>query len=243
MHALIKGIGYLFEGFNLIFKPELRLYVLIPWLLNVILFVLLFFVVRHYFYEFEYWVDTYLPHWLHWLHFVFWLLFIISFLLLTVYVFVIVANLLCAPFNSFLAEKVEWYLTGKLPPAKSLYANIKALPSIIKRQLQILAYYLPRAFLLFILMFIPVLQALSAVFWVMLNAWFMAFTYIDYPTDNHHIPLDTVKKWLRDRRLSAFGFGIAAVFISMVPLLNLFIIPAAVAGATKWWLEERSLSD
>ncbi|HBC34520.1 MAG TPA: sulfate transporter CysZ, partial [Marinobacter adhaerens] len=39
-------------------------------------------------------------------------------------------------------------------------------------------------------------------------------------------------------RLSAFGFGLPVALAAMVPVLNLFVVPAAVCGATAYWVRE-----
>lgn len=75
MSDLIKGMHYLFAGFGLITKPGLKRYVIIPLIINIVLFSLLFLVLRHYMSELNTWVAGYLPRWLEWLSVVIWLLF------------------------------------------------------------------------------------------------------------------------------------------------------------------------
>lgn len=232
------GIEYLFAGFELITKPGLKRYVIIPLFINIVLFICLFILARHFMNEFNQWFAHYLPHWLHWLSYILWVVFFASFFLVIVYTFVTLANLIAAPFNSFLAEKVELYLTGSIPEERSLIDNIKDVPRIIGRQLSILAYYLPRALLILILFFVPIIQAFATILWFLFHAWFMTLTYIDYPTDNHRVAMRDVRAFLKRQRLTAYGFGSAVLIVSMVPVLNFFVIPAAVAGATKYWIEE-----
>lgn len=235
---LFCGMNYLLDGVGLISKPGLRRFVIIPLVINVVLFTALFFVLRYFLGEFNHWFVNFLPTWLHWLSVIVWLLFIGSFFLIIVYTFVTIANFICAPFNSFLAEQVELSLTGKIAEPRTLYDNIKDIPRIVGRQLSLLGYYLPRALILFILLFIPVVQSIAAVFWFLFHAWFMTMTYLDYPTDNHRIPMRDVRDWLSRKRSVSLGFGISVMLASMVPFVNLVIIPAAVAGATKLWLQE-----
>lgn len=237
----ITGCLYFLEGFRLISKPALRSFVLIPLAINMILFIVMFFVARHYVHLFNFWFASHLPAWLHWLSIVLWLIFFLIFFLVFTYSFVTFANLISAPFNSFLAEKVELYLTGKVQEPRTLWDNLKDIPRIIGRQCHILGYYLPRAGLLLILLFIPVVQAAAVFLGFLFHAWFIAMTYIDYPTDNHHIPIQAVRQWLDKRRWFAYGFGGCVLMATMIPILNLFTIPAAVAGATKWWLDEQLL--
>ena len=107
---IATGIHYLMEGFALIRKPGLKRFVAIPLILNTLLFIGLFFLARHFFAELTVWVMGYFPTWLQWLTPLFWLAFLLSYLLVFIYLFVAIANLVSAPFNSLLAEKVELYL-------------------------------------------------------------------------------------------------------------------------------------
>jgi len=238
MNSPIFGIHYLIDGFGLIAKPGLRRFVIIPLLINIVLFIGLFFLLRYFVNEFNVWFSSFLPAWLHWLSAILWIVFFTSFFIIIIYTFVIVANLIAAPFNSFLAEKVELYLTGNIPEERSLLDNIKDIPRIMGRQIAIIGYYIPRALLIFILFFIPIVQAVAAVISFLFHAWFMTLTYIDYPTDNHRIPMRDVREWLNQRRSVSLGFGVGVLVCSMIPLVNCFTIPAAVAGATKFWINE-----
>lgn len=240
MNNPVKGVNYFLAGFGLIFKPGLKRFVVIPVIINVLLFVGLFFLLNYFTALFNHWFQGFLPAWLHWLSSIIWVLFFLSFLMVFVYTFVAITNIIAAPFNGLLAEKVEFYLTGKLHGQQSFAANMKAIPRSIGRQLAILGYYLPRALLLLLLFLIPVVHFVVPFVWFIFNAWFMTLTYIDYPTDNHHIGLKEMRNWLSTRRLTAFGFGISVLLVTMVPILNFFVIPAAVAGATKFWLDESS---
>jgi len=49
-----------------------------------------------------------------------------------------------------------------------------------------------------------------------------------------------VRVWLHQRRWAALGFGVSVLVCSMIPVLNCFVIPAAVAGATKFWVEQNT---
>ncbi len=70
------------------------------------------------------------------------------------------------------------------------------------------------------------------------HAWFMTLTYIDYPTDNHRIAMKDVRVWMKQRQWLSLGFGIGVLVASMIPIVNCLTIPAAVAGATKFWIEK-----
>jgi CysZ protein len=232
------GFGYFVDGFRLITKPGVKRFVIIPLIINILFFIGLFFLLRHYVSEFDLWLVNHVPAWLQWLAHMLGFLFLISFILLFVFTFVVVANMIAAPFNGFLAEKVELYLKGSVPEPRTLWEDIRDVPRILSRQLSVLGYFLPRALLLFILFFIPLVQIIAPILWFLFSAWFMTMTYIDYPSDNHRVSVQAMRLWLKQKRWVSLGFGVSVLVASMIPLLNFFTIPAAVAGATKFWLNE-----
>jgi CysZ protein len=66
----------------------------------------------------------------------------------------------------------------------------------------------------------------------------MAVQYVDYPMDNHMTDFADLKEVLRERRLSSLGFGGLVALMSGIPVVNFFVVPAAVCGATLFWCEE-----
>lgn len=234
----LSGFHYLLAGYGIILQPGLRRFVLIPLAINFLFFLVLFVFLKHMVVAFDQWILAQLPAWLQWLGGVIWLLFFMSFFIFFLYAFVAFANVIAAPFNSLLAEKVECYLTGQQPPPVSIFENLKDAPRAIWRQLGIIWYFAPRALVLLILFFIPVINLLAAPLWFMFSAWFMAMQYIDFPTDNHRIPWSDVRIWASEHRWPTLSFGVSVLLAMMIPGLNLVTMPAAVAAATKFWVEE-----
>src|SRR5262245_33789904 len=139
------GIHYLFNGFKLLKTPGIKRYVLIPLIINIALFIGMFFIAKHYFIELNQWVLQLLPAWLQWLGSILWIVFFMGFFLIIIYTFVTLANIIASPFNSLLSEKIEYYLTGHTLPPQSMWASIKDIPRVMSRQLAIIGYSLPRA--------------------------------------------------------------------------------------------------
>lgn len=234
----MAGLQYLLDGFKLIFKPGLRRFVIIPVTINIALFIGLFFLSQHFFGEFNQWLNSYIPTWLRWIDTILWILFFTGYSLIFIYTFVTLTNVISAPFNSLLSEEVERYLTGKSLTNKTWFELMKDIPRTIGRQLAIIGYYLPRAIVLLILFLVPTAQIIAAPLWFVFNAWFMTMQYIDYPTDNHRVSLHETQEWLAEKRWLSLCFGSSVLIATMIPLVNFVIVPAAVAGATKLWLEE-----
>ena len=236
-----RGLGYLGEGFRLIRQPGLRLFVIIPLILNVLLFGLLFYFLAELFAGLIAAAMGWLPDWawLQALDWLFWLLYGAVILLMLAYGFVVVANLIGAPFYGYLAELTEKHLTGQeVTTDEGWAAIVKDLPRVLGRELQKILYYLPRALGLLVIGLIPVVNRIAAVLGVLFNSWMMALQYVDYPADNHKVSFKALRGLLADTRLSAFGFGLPVALAAMVPVLNLVVVPAAVCGATAYWVRE-----
>jgi CysZ protein len=99
-------------------------------------------------------------------------------------------------------------------------------------------YYLFRAIPLLVLAWIPVVNLAVPVLWLALNAWMLALEYADYPMGNHGIEFAEQRARLRTRPLVAFGFGGAALVVTLIPVVNFIAVPTAVAGATALWVGE-----
>ena len=69
------------------------------------------------------------------------------------------------------------------------------------------------------------------------GAWVSALEYLDYPLGNHGARFADVRRQADNRRLGALGLGAPVAFVSAIPLLNLIVMPAAVARATALWLD------
>jgi CysZ protein len=101
---VLSGPQYLREGLKLVLSPSLRLFVLLPLVINLVLFVGLIYLASH---QFSLWVDTLmpsLPDWLSFLSYVLWPIFVVLVVLMVFFTFTMLANVIAAPFNGFLAE-------------------------------------------------------------------------------------------------------------------------------------------
>lgn len=234
----LKGIDYLLQGFSLIFEKQLRAYIIVPILINIALFITMFSLGIHYFHHLILWINHLLPHWLHWLQWLLWIFFGLLIFALYAYTFTLLTNLIGTPFNTFLAEKVELYLTGKTSASSSWQATLKSIPRSLHRQFQLIIYYLLRASILLLLSFIPIIHLFAAIAWFLFTAWMLTVQYMDYPMDNHHISFLQLRQALQQKKLLSLSFGIATLIFIYIPIINLFVMPAAVAGATAMYIKE-----
>lgn len=234
----VNGIHYFSQGWKLIRLPGIRRFVIVPLAINVLLmggaFIWLF-------WQLGQWLPalmTKVPDWLQWLSYLLWPLTVISIVLVFSYFFSTIANWIAAPFCGLLAEQLEARLTGKPLPDSGWAGLVKDLPRIMKREWQKLAYYLPRAMVLLILYFVPGFgQTVAPVLWFLFSAWMLSIQYCDYPFDNHKVSFQQMRMALRQNKTDNMQFGALVSLFTMVPILNLAIMPVAVCGATAMWVD------
>ncbi|WP_447073048.1 sulfate transporter CysZ [Shewanella indica] len=234
-----SGVNYFLQGFSLIKQPGLRSFVFIPLMINLLLFAgVIYFAIGQLGNVFA-WLEGQLPDYLSWLNVILWPLAIITLLVLLSFIFSSVMNWLAAPFNGLLAEKVEQLLTGKPINTGGTLDLIKDLPRILGREWQKLVYYLPRAILILLLFFIPVIgQTVFPVVWFIFSAWMMSIQYCDYPFDNHKVAFKEMKFALKNTKGSSMSFGAAVTLFSMIPIVNFIVMPVAICGATSMWVDK-----
>lgn len=238
VNAPRSGFYYFSQGWKLVRMPGIRRFVIFPLLLNILLMGGAFWWL---FTRLDIWIPalmSHVPSWLQWLSYLLWPLAVVSILLVFGYFFSTIANWIAAPFNGLLAEQLEARLTGAEPPDTGVMEIIKDVPRIMKREWQKLAWYLPRALLLLLLYFIPGIgQTVAPVLWFLFSAWMLAIQYCDYPFDNHKVPFSDMRRALRERKTLNMQFGTLVSLFTLVPFLNLFIMPVAVCGATAMWVD------
>lgn len=239
MNNPISGIKYLLEGFSLIRQSGLRKYVIIPLLINVLIFAGLGFLAFG-------WLDglvaqmmTSLPDWLQWLSWLVWIIIYAASIVLLYFTFTVMANFVSAPFNGVLSEAVEEHISGEIKTDESPWhtALTQAGPAI-QEEVRKLTYSITRSLPFFVLFFIPGINFIASALWMLFGAWMLAIQYADYPFSNNGIAFKNLREKLAGKRLLILGFGGAVMACTMVPIINLVIIPAAVAGATAMYLKE-----
>jgi CysZ protein len=233
----VLGFGYLIDGLKLLLKPGLKRYLLMPLLINILIFTLIGWIAIG---QFEVFMDWLLPEssWWSFLRWLLWPLFALSGVLMTFYTFTAVANLIAAPFNALLAERVEILLTGERPPQSNENLAATVVPAILS-ELKKLSYFLLRAIPLLLLFVIPVVNIAAPVLWLLFSAWFLALEYGDFPMGNHGMTFSEQHQRLKQQRLTALGFGGGVTLLMMIPIVNFAAMPAAVAGATVHWCRTR----
>ncbi|WP_136065119.1 sulfate transporter CysZ [Modicisalibacter radicis] len=235
---MLNAFGALAQGTRLVLSPGLRRYVFLPIVANLALYVgTIVYLLNNFGGWLDYWMLK-VPGWLDWLEWLIWPLLVVSLVVVVFFTFTLVSNLIAAPFYGFLAEKVETRLSGR-PPADER-SLVRGGIDALGRELVKLGYILPRMALLFLIGFVPGLNLAMPFLWAAFSAWMMAITYLDYPMDNNRVSFKDMRRRLRQRWWPTLTFGGWVMAATWLPLVNLVLLPGAVAGAVLMWRQHYS---
>ena len=233
---MMNGSVYLGRGFKIIRQPDVRLYVAMPLLINILLFSMLIWFGYD---QFSPLVDkaiSLVPGFLDFLRWIIWLVISVFTTIVVFFTFTPIANIVAAPFNALLAEKIEARLTGKAINSNSNFIKI-ARDSVLS-QLRKLVYILLWSAALLLISLIPVINFAAPFLWVIFGSWLLSLEYLDYPMGNHELDFKRQKQILAARKGLALGFGGSVMILTSIPLINFIVMPVAVAGATVLWVEQ-----
>lgn len=172
----------------------------------------------------------------------FWYPYLLAVLLLLLSVVVLIVlifnALITAPFNDRLSRRVEELLTGAPPPDLTLIEGLTdAVKSVGREGTKVIVFltlWLPVVSLHVIPVAGPPLAGLAA--WL-ITVLFLAYDYIDWSASRRAWSMAQRAAFVRRHWQAALGFGGGAWLLLFVPLVNLFLAPAAVAGGTILFLE------
>lgn len=139
------------------------------------------------------------------------------------------AGILASPFNDFLAESTESFVSPPLRPATgglrgkfriffidSAKTTAVALLQMVFIGVGIIGFWLPG------LNLIPFAAAL----------WLLSFQFVSYPQTRRSEGLSESIRFLFRHAFATFGFGMALGFLFTIPVISSLALPLAVVGGT-----------
>ncbi len=237
MAEFLAGLRYSVSGFGLLGRPGIRIYVLIPLLVNSVLFTL---TIVYGTSRFSRLLDQLITHWawLKWVTWLLWPLFLLLMLGFVFFCFSMLANLIAAPFNGRLATAVEQELTGAPNPESAASVGVIAETiNAVRSEAEKIRYFLLRGVPLLVLFLIPVIQLAAPLIWFIYAAWMIALEYLEIPLGNRGMLFPQVRTLAKANRNIVLGYGTGILLLTMMPGVNLMVMPIAVSGATKMALE------
>ena len=226
----IKGINDCLSGIGLIFKSGIRRYVIIPLLINTALFGGAIYILYQ---QMDIWLEKLLPDWLYWLEWLIVPLFFLTIVLIVFFSFTLVANLISAPFNSYLSASVEQKLTGSKPENMVNEPVWKTVVRTVRAEIRKTFYFLLWLIPLALLTIIPVINVAAPFAWFLFAAWSFSIEYMDSPLGNRGMLFDEIRDYSRKNRMRSLGLGTGVFIMTSIPVLNFLAMPVAVCAATK----------
>lgn len=237
----LTGANYFLNGLKLISAKGIRAYVLIPLLINIIIFSGALWFAIDQFGIFIDWALSDLPTWLSWLEWIMWPLFALTFYGLVFFTFTIIANIIASPFNGPLAEAVERQLTGneKAISNKPFMDEMKeSIGNELIKLKHSLYLMMPLIFLSLISFAFPLISPLVAVLWFVYTVWILTLEYAEFSMSNNGMAFSHIREKLAEKRFLSLGFGSMVMVATLIPVINFLVMPVAVAGATKMYFNE-----
>ena len=233
---IARGTQAMARALSLLNKPGVRIYVIVPLMINLLLFGALVWYGYSQFNLLVEWLMSFVPSFLEFIEWLIWIFFGVLAAIIVFFSFTPIANIVAAPFNALMSEKIEIELTGKAASSNISFARMAV--DAIGSQLRKLVYIMFWALGLFLVSLIPVVNLVAPVLWIVFGSWLLSLEYFDYPMGNHDLVFAEQKKRLGERRGISLGFGGAVMIMTSIPIINFFAMPVAVAGATLLWVEQ-----
>lgn len=229
---------YFLYGLKVLLSSGYRRFILIPLAANFLLFIFMAVSLFSLLPETLQFLMTWIPSWLPFIEWVFYGISGMLFLIMYAMSFTVITNIFAAPFNGLLAEKIQRQAGLQIPET----SIVSVITRTVAREFIKLLYFIVMgtivAILLFVLSFIPIVNFLVPVLAFIWMAWCLAIQYLDYAADNNQQEFKQLRIDAKKPYFSTFGFGSIVAFLMMVPFVNIFIMPAAVAGATLLWIQK-----
>ena len=220
----LLALQSLAKGSPLLWHKKLRKYVLVPILVNLILFSSMLYLGYNYVGVL---ITQFIPGWLQWLDWLIYPLFFISFFVAGFFTFTLIANLIASPFYGGLAAKTLHILNGQTGEIQE-----QPLLSVLGSELKRMGYLISRVIPIVIISIIPGVNIIAPVLWGLFGAWGISMEYFAYPLENEGVSFSEQRQALKSIRVGALSFGAMILFALMIPVLNIFIPPIAVISAT-----------
>ena len=248
---IARGLGYLPRAVRFLLgpHPEILPWCLVPALINILLFALAITLLFYFGDTLKEWLFALVKGEHHWALMILvytmkglvWIIYIAACLLIATALVYLGGNLLAAPFNDLLSEKVEECYTGQPAPVFSIRRFLRGIGLAISEEIKRILFFIAVLLALQLLHLIPLL---GSVLNLVLGAWFSFFfltmEYTSLPMARRHYRFGHWYRATRQNLALSTGFGAVFAGLLWVPLLNFVVIPLAVVGGTLLYCDLKS---
>ena len=227
----VRALRYLYS------PPGLGRYFTLPFVINVILFVvLLAAAVWAYDPLYDQFVSsTSTGFWAPFVRWAIFFVYLVAFILVSIFVFNIVGTAIAAPFLDPLSHRVEVAALGSVDGGETGRGIIRGLLFSAGQAIGMLFLSLSGLMLALALSFCVPLAGLPIA--LVLTSFITALEYLDVPLARKEYRLGEKLRFLWMNKASALGFGLTMQALLLVPLVNFLVLPAGAAGATTMFLD------
>lgn len=146
---------------------------------------------------------------------------------------VVLSSVVAAPFNDALSEAVERLLTGGSPPPFSFKRLLGDIVRTIRLEVgKVLLYTLIVGPMFLASFLLPGIGQVISIVGFALTAVYLGVDYVDWPAARRDWSVGDRVAFTRRQLPAMAGFGTGVWVLLFIPLVNLFFMPAAVAGGT-----------
>ncbi|NOY13464.1 MAG: cysteine biosynthesis protein CysZ [Deltaproteobacteria bacterium] len=246
--AAVKPVASFARGFSyplraarfLAKKPGLLKYLLIPFVINLLIFTLSVYFGLD---LFQWLLATYAPSTEVWYGVILYSLAWTVAMLLTVvtvfFSFTVVGNLIASPFNELLSEHTEALLVGGKPDERFSVGRFwKEAKYAVLVEIKKLSVFILCMLLLFAINLVPGVGSLIyAVLAPIFTLFFLVVEYMAFVLMRKQLSFTQQRRYISRRPVLMTGFACSIFLLLAIPFVQFFCIPLAVVGATLLWCD------
>jgi CysZ protein len=214
-------------------------YFLIPFFINILVFGLGTWTFIHYFGDLLHaFIGTPEIWWQYILYYLSATVLALLFSVVLVFGFTAVGMIIAAPFLDVLSQRTEeLFLSKTIDEPFSFGVLTKDAQQAVGNELKKIGLLILVQGALLLCNFIPVIgQVAYAIGAPLCVVFFLVYEYMDFTLSRKRIPFGNKWKLIFDNKAATFGMGVAFFFTTVIPFINLFVMPVAVIGATLLFL-------
>lgn len=153
-----------------------------------------------------------------------------------------VPSVVLSPLADPLSESTEKKLGGYVDRPFTIGSFLRGVRLSLRHSLTRLALMLLGMVALLPLNWVPgigsVVYAVLSVAW---SAWWVCAEYLSGPAARHQLGVRAAARAMRERPFLCLGVGLALYFLLWIPVLNFFLVPAAVVAGTLLFRQLKNL--
>ena len=158
--------------------------------------------------------------------------------------FLLLGTAIASPFLDVLAQRVEAIVTGHVSEERVSWPRVlRSFTASLVLELKKIGFFLAIQVVLFLLgLLIPPLLPFTVIAATLFTILFLPMEYASFAMDHRQLHFAQRRQLIWQHRWLMLGFGTAAFFTLLIPLLNFICLPILVVGGTLLFLHTENTS-